>query len=80
MRKLQIILLLVFSFQLTHELYSQKLNPETTEYRYWIYFKDKGDYKPGTLLTPGSEGYNLAKADLTEKLYGADQKFLLLKC
>lgn len=67
MRKIQIILLLVFSFQLTGIIYSQKLNPETTEYRYWIFFKDKGDYKPGDILTPGSEIYNIAKSGLTEK-------------
>lgn len=67
MRKLHIILLFIFSFQLTGTLYSQKLNPETTEYRYWIFFKDKGDYKPGDILAPGSEGYNLAKSGLTEK-------------
>lgn len=67
MRKLQIVLLLIFSFQLTGIIYSQKLNPETTEYRYWIFFKDKGDYKPGDILTPGSEGYNIAKSGLTEK-------------
>jgi len=67
LRKIQIILLLVFSFQLTGIIYSQKLNPETTEYRYWIFFKDKGDYKPGDILTPGSEIYNIAKSGLTEK-------------
>ncbi|HMQ81095.1 MAG TPA: S8 family serine peptidase [Ignavibacteria bacterium] len=76
MRKLQIVLLLIFSFQLTGDLFSQKLNPETTEYRYWIFFKDKGDYKPGDILTPGSEGYNIAKAELTEKALWRRSKVL----
>lgn len=47
--------------------FSQKLNPETTDYRYWIYFKDKGEYKPGMQIEPGSEAYRLASAELTEK-------------
>lgn len=76
MRKLQIVLLLIFSFQLTGVLFSQKLNPETTEYRYWIFFKDKGDYKPGDILAPGSEGYNSAKAELTEKALWRRSKVL----
>lgn len=76
MRKLQLVLLLMFSFQLTDVLFSQKLNPETTEYRYWIFFKDKGNYKPGDILAPGSEGYNIAKADLTEKALWRRSKVL----
>lgn len=55
---------------------AQKLNPETTDYRYWIYFKDKGAYKPGETLTPGSEGYNLAKSQLTEKAIWRRSKVL----
>lgn len=76
MRKFQIVLLLVFSFQLTGEFFAQKLNPETTEYRYWIFFKDKGEYKPGDVLTPGSEGYNSAKSGLTEKALWRRSKVL----
>lgn len=76
MRKFQIVLLLVFSFQLTGEFFAQKLNPETTEYRYWIYFKDKGENKPGDVLTPGSEGYNSAKSGLTEKALWRRSKVL----
>lgn len=66
----------MFSFQLTGVLFSQKLNPETTEYRYWIFFKDKGNYKPGDILAPGSEGYNSAKAELTEKALWRRSKVL----
>ncbi len=76
MRKLQIILLIIISFQFSPQLFSQKLNPETTEYRYWIYFKDKGDYKPGVILLPGTEGYNLAKIELTEKALWRRSKVL----
>lgn len=76
MRKLHIILLFIFSFQLTGALYSQKMNPETTDYRYWIIFKDKGEYKPGDILTPGSEGYNIAKSGLTEKALWRRSKVL----
>jgi subtilisin family serine protease len=76
LRKLQIIFLVFLSFQLTGELFSQKLNPETTEYRYWIFFKDKGDYKPGEILAPGSEGYNIAKAELTQKALWRRSKVL----
>lgn len=46
---------------------AQTLSPETISYRYWIYFKDKGDYKPADKLEPGSEAYNLAKSLLSEK-------------
>lgn len=76
MRKFQIVLLLLFSFHLTGEFFAQKLNPETTEYRYWIFFKDKGEYKPGDVLTPGSEGYNSAKSGLTEKALWRRSKML----
>lgn len=47
--------------------FSQSLSPETIAYNYLVYFKDKGDYKPGDKLAVGSEGYNLAKAHLTDK-------------
>ncbi|MEO8514724.1 MAG: S8 family serine peptidase [Ignavibacteria bacterium] len=76
MRKLQFILLVIISFVSSPQLFSQKLNPETTEYRYWIYFKDKGEYKPGEILAPGTEGYNLAKAELTEKALWRRSKVL----
>jgi serine protease AprX len=55
---------------------AQRLNPNTVEYRYWIYFKDKGQYKPGETLSPGSEGYLLAKAELTEKALWRRSKVL----
>jgi serine protease AprX len=47
--------------------FSQSVSPETISYRYWIYFKDKGEFKPGSKLESGSEAYNLAKSQLSEK-------------
>lgn len=76
LRKLNFILLFLISFQIAPQLFSQKLNPETTEYRYWIYFKDKGDFKPGVILTAGSEGYNLAISGLTDKALWRRSKVL----
>jgi len=46
---------------------AQTNSPETISYRYWIYFKDKGEYKPGEKLESGSDAYNLAKSQLNEK-------------
>lgn len=58
------------------QLLTQKLNPETTEYRYWICFIDKGEFKPGDDYSPGSEGYLAAKAGLTEKTLWRRSKVL----
>lgn len=76
MRKYQLIFFIAALFALSFQLSAQKLNPETVEYRYWIYFKDKGQYKPGESLAPGSEGYLLAKAELTEKALWRRSKVL----
>src|SRR5690606_41547172 len=35
--------------------------------KYWIIFKDKGNYKPTDRITPGSEAYDVGKAILTER-------------
>jgi serine protease AprX len=75
LRKLY-ILIFITSLALSFSLNAQKLNPETIEYRYWIYFNDKGSYKPGDNLTPGSEGYELAKSELTEKALWRRSKVL----
>jgi serine protease AprX len=71
------ILILFFVLVAVSSVYSQKLNPETTEYRYWIYFKDKGEYKHGDLLKPGTPGYDLARAELTEKAIWRRSKVLM---
>lgn len=73
MRKLFIFVLFLVSHLL---VLSQTINPETIEYRYWIYFKDKGEFKPGDNIIPGSEAYILAKSGLTEKAIWRRSKVL----
>lgn len=48
-------------------LFAQSKNPEVNEFRYWIYFKDKGKFKPEDKIEKGSEAYNLAASNLTER-------------
>ena len=67
-KKYVIYVILAICLQiLTYETFAQKLYPERTQYRYWIYFKDKGNFKPGEVLQQGSEGYNIAKSYLSDK-------------
>jgi hypothetical protein len=70
------ILLLTLFFQSFYILFSQSLNPETFEYRYWIYFKDKGKYKSGDRIEKGSEAYQLAASELSEKALWRRSKVL----
>ena len=49
------------------QTHSQSLSPNKIPYRYWIYFKDKGEYKPGEILEPGTEAYETAVSSLSEK-------------
>ncbi len=63
----KILLILTAFLFLTGLSFSQSLSPETISYRYWIYFKDKGEYKQGDKLEPGSDAFNLAKSLLSEK-------------
>lgn len=67
MSKFNAFVFVIAIFALSAISFSQKLNPETTDYRYWVYFKDKGENKPGMQILPGSEAYKLASAELTEK-------------
>lgn len=76
MNKINALFFAVIFFALSAVSFSQKLNPETTDYRYWIYFKDKGDYKPGMMIEPGSDAYKLAAANLTEKALWRRSKVL----
>ncbi len=76
MPKIKIIIFFLFTLQLTPIALSQTISPETNAYRYWIYFKDKGNFKPGDALVKGSEGYNLAIAELTEKALWRRSKVL----
>ncbi len=75
MRKLFLIFYILF-FQAVFQLSSQTLNPETIEYRYWIYFKDKGDYKPGLNIDEGSDAYKIAMSGLSDKAIWRRRKVL----
>jgi subtilisin family serine protease len=72
LRYLQIIILITIS----SISFSQSIKPDSIAYRYWLYFKDKGEYKPDVKLIPGSEGWNLAKSELTEKALWRRSKVL----
>lgn len=56
--------------------YSQSISPDSIEYRYWIYFKDKGDFKPDDKIESGSPAYNLAISQLSEKAIQRRSKVL----
>jgi len=68
--------LLIFFFLIVFRLSSQTLNPETIEYRYWIYFKDKGIYKPGETIETGSDVYRLVISGLSDKAIWRRTKIL----
>lgn len=40
---------------------------ETPDAKYWIIFKDKGQYKPGEKITPGSDAYETGKSLLSDR-------------
>jgi hypothetical protein len=68
--RISVVLLLFFFIFLDSSfsyLAAQSLNPETTNYRYWIYFKDKGKFKKDDPMPEGSEAYNIAKSELSDK-------------
>lgn len=52
----------VFLMFLTVNAFSQDANT-----KYWIIFKDKGNYKQTDKIAPGSEAYDVGKALLTER-------------
>jgi serine protease AprX len=62
-----LLLSLIFLGSSFSYLDAQSQNPETTNYRYWIYFKDKGKYKKDDPMPAGSEAYNIAKSELSDK-------------
>jgi len=66
-RKSPLLFLLIVLLFIPVHIYSQALSPDKIPYRYWIYFKDKGQYKPGDILKPGSEEYEVASALLSKK-------------
>ena len=63
----------VFIFQIFFILFSfapvsaQSIAPDSIQYRYWIYFKDKGGFNPDGDYTIGTEGYKTAISGLTDK-------------
>ena len=40
---------------------------ESPDSKYWIIFKDKGQFKPDEKITPGSDAYNTGKSLLSER-------------
>ena len=60
MNKILLIILLTFS---SVNIYSQ----ETADTKYWIIFKDKGEYDTDVAITPGSNAYEEGKDLLTER-------------
>jgi len=63
MRELKKLFILTFFLVLVTGLFAQE-KPDT---KYWIVFKDKGVFKPGEFITPGSKAYETGKSILTEK-------------
>lgn len=67
------VLRFVFIFQIFLLLISfvqagaQSIAPDSIQYRYWIYFKDKGEFKPDGDFTKGTEGYKTAISGLSDK-------------
>ncbi len=68
--------LIFIAFLYSTAIFSQSLSPQTIPYNYLVYFKDKGDYKPGDKLAIGSDGYNLAKSMLSDKALWRRSKVL----
>lgn len=62
-----VLVFVALLIQSQYSSFAQTLNPETTEYRYWIYFRDKGIFKPEDKIEPGSEAYKTAVSGLSEK-------------
>lgn len=58
------------------EINSQSINPETTEYRYWIYFKDKGKFKKEDAFEIGGEAYKVALSELSDRAVWRRSKVL----
>ncbi len=69
LRKLSFAFIIIF---FASAIYSQD-KPDT---KYWIYFKDKGEFNPHTSIKPGTEAYNKGKALLNEKAIERRRKVL----
>jgi len=71
-----ISIFLILLFLSVNVSFTQTINPDKTDYRYWIYFKDKGKYKQDDKIEIGSEEYNTAKAELSNKALWRRSKVL----
>jgi serine protease AprX len=74
LRPLSFIILLSAS----HSVSAQSFQPDSIAYRYWIYFKDKGIFKPDSKLVEGSDGYLAALSELSERALWRRAKVLPL--
>jgi hypothetical protein len=63
MKKFLIAQIFIFSLVFAGIAQAQSQQPV----KYWIFFKDKGKYKPDIVITPGSDAYNAGLALLTER-------------
>lgn len=61
------VTLVIFTFCFTIPSKAQSIKPDSIAYRYWIYFKDKGNFKPEDKIVKGSEEYKIAAANLSER-------------
>ncbi|MGH2575896.1 MAG: S8 family serine peptidase [Ignavibacteria bacterium] len=74
-RHLFILFFFIFTF-ISFSLPAQSISPDTISYRYWIYFKDKGKFKPDNIIKEGSEAYHTAVAELSKKAIWRRSKVL----
>jgi len=58
---------LVLIFELSQTAFPQSFRPDSIAYRYWIYFKDKGVFKPESKLVTGTDAYLAALSELSER-------------
>lgn len=52
------------------------ITEQTHQFRYWIFFKDKSEFKPEQKLEPGSNGWDIAISELTNKAIDRRKKNL----
>lgn len=62
------VILLIFSVNVHAD--------ETPDSKYWIIFKDKGEFKPSDKISPGSKAYETGKALLTDRAINRRLKVL----
>ncbi len=63
-------IILIFAFFITG------LNVYSQDTKYWIFFKDKGEFKPEVLITPGSTAYEKGKELLNDRAVNRRLKVL----